>query len=93
MVKINVNLDKVDLKILAELDKNCRITSTQLAKRVGKSRQAVEYRINQLIETGIIGSFNASINPHKIGYKAYKIYLKMRNIPLEKERLFKAANI
>ncbi|MDP2947836.1 MAG: winged helix-turn-helix transcriptional regulator [Nanoarchaeota archaeon] len=89
MVEIKVNIDKTDRKILAKLDKNCRIPSTQLAKKVGKSRQAVEYRINQLVNKGIITSFNASINPHKIGYKAYKIYVKLRNIPKEKEKLFK----
>lgn len=88
MVEINVKIDKIDRKILAELDKNCRIPSTQLAKKVGKSRQAVEYRINQLVGKGIIISFNASINPHKIGYKAYKIYVKLKNIPQEKEKLF-----
>lgn len=88
MVEISVSLDKTDKKILAELDKNCRIPSTQLAKKVSKSRQAVEYRINQLLERKIITSFNAAINPHKIGYKAYKIYVKLRNIPSEKEKLF-----
>ncbi len=53
-----------------------------------KSRQAVEYRINQLVKKGIITSFNAAFNPHKMGYKIYKIYLKLRNIPKEKQRLF-----
>lgn len=88
MAEIRGILDKVDKKILAELDKNCRISSTQLARKVGKSRQAVEYRINQLVEKGIIAGFQASINPHKIGHKIYKIYLKLRNIPQEKEKLF-----
>ncbi|MBT7102545.1 AsnC family transcriptional regulator [archaeon] len=90
MVEINkIKLDKIDRKILTELDKNCRIPSTQLAKKVGKSRQAVDYRINQLVKRGIITGFQASINPHKMGYKLYKIYLNLRNIPAEKERLFK----
>jgi Lrp/AsnC family leucine-responsive transcriptional regulator len=53
-----------------------------------KSRQAVEYRINQLVNRGVITSFNASFNPHKMGYKIYKIYLKLRNIPEEKQKLF-----
>jgi len=89
MVEISKRiLDKADRKILAELDKNSRISSTQLAKRVMKSRQAVEYRIDNLVKQGIITSFNASINPHKMGYKLYKIYLKLRNIPSEKQKLF-----
>jgi len=89
MVEISKHiLDKADRVILAELDKNCRIPSTKLARKVGKSRQAVEYRINQLVKKGIITSFNAAINPHKIGYKLHKIYLKLRNIPEEKDKLF-----
>jgi Lrp/AsnC family transcriptional regulator, leucine-responsive regulatory protein len=86
--KIKIKLDKADLKLLAELDKNCRIPSTQLAKKIGKSRQAVDYRINQLVKDGIITGFQASINPHKIGYKLYKIYLKLRNLPSKKDELF-----
>lgn len=89
MVEITkLKLDKTDRKILAELDKNCRIPTTKLAKLVNKSRQTVEYRISQLIEKGIILSFNTSFNPHKMGYKIYKIYLKLRNIPEEKTKLF-----
>jgi len=89
MVEITkIKLDKTDRKILAELDKNCRIPTTKLSKIVMKSRQAVEYRINQLVKKGIIISFNASFNPHKMGYKIYKIYLKLRNIPEKKKRLF-----
>ncbi|MBU2443485.1 MAG: AsnC family transcriptional regulator, partial [Nanoarchaeota archaeon] len=62
--------------------------TTKLAKIVMKSRQAVEYRINQIVRKGIITSFNAAFNPHKMGYKIYKIYLKLRNIPEENQRLF-----
>lgn len=89
MVEITkIKLDKTDRKILAELDKNCRIPTTTLAKIVQKSRQTVEYRIDQMVKKGIITSFNAAFNPHKMGYKLYKIYLKLRNIPEEKETLF-----
>jgi DNA-binding Lrp family transcriptional regulator len=90
MVKIsNIKLDLIDRKILTELDKNCRIPTSKLAKIVKKSRQTVEYRIDQLMKKGIITSFNTSINPHKMGYKIYKIYLELKNIPEEKEKLFK----
>ena len=81
-------LDKIDLKILSELDKNCRIPSTKLAKKLNKSRQTIDYRIEKLTKEGIIIGFKSSINPHKIGYKLYKIYLKLKNIPKKKEELF-----
>lgn len=83
-----IKLDLTDRKILAELDKNCRIPSTQLAKKVQKSRQAVDYRINQLVDKGIITGFKTSINPHKMGNKIYKIYFKLRNTLKRKEALF-----
>ncbi|MBR9706157.1 Lrp/AsnC family transcriptional regulator [Candidatus Pacearchaeota archaeon] len=82
-----LKLDLVDRKILTELDKNCRIPSTKLAKIVMKSRQAVDYRIAQLIEKGIITGFKTSINPHKIGNKIYKIYFKLKNIAKRREDL------
>lgn len=89
MVEINkIKLDKADRTILAELDKNCRIHSTILAKKTNKSRQAVDYRIKQLINQSTITGFQASINPHKMGYKIYKIYVKLRNVPKEKEKLY-----
>ncbi|MBS3094316.1 Lrp/AsnC family transcriptional regulator [Candidatus Pacearchaeota archaeon] len=80
-------LDKYDGKLLFELDKDSQIASTTLAKRVGRSRQAVEYRINRLVKEGIITGFQTSINPHKLGYKIYKTYFKLRNIPNEKQKL------
>jgi DNA-binding Lrp family transcriptional regulator len=90
MVEIRgIKLDKADRKILAELDKNCRIPTSRLAKIVRKSRHSVEYRIKRLVEKGIITSFNVAINPHKMGVKIYKLYLQLRNIPKEKEKLFK----
>lgn len=85
---MKIKLDKTDKKIIAELDKNCRISNTQLAKIVGKSRESVKYRINQLQKKGIIQRFVTSINPNKLGYYMFKVYLQLENIPEERERFF-----
>ncbi|VVC04651.1 HTH-type transcriptional regulator LrpA [Candidatus Burarchaeum australiense] len=82
-----VKLDKADRIILAELDRDCRVPVKRLARLARKSRQAVEYRIGRLVEEGVITSFNVSINPHKMGYKLYKIYLQLRNVPAERKKL------
>jgi Lrp/AsnC family leucine-responsive transcriptional regulator len=90
MVNIDkLGLDRTDRKIITELDRNCRIPSTILAKKVKKSRQAVEYRINKLVKNGIITSFNAALNPSKMGYKIYNLYFKLRNLPAEKQKLLR----
>jgi len=83
-----VKLDLTDRKILAELDKNCRISNSTLAKKVNKSREAVKYRIQQLQKRGIIEKFITSINPNKLGYYMFKVYLKLENIPEEREKFF-----
>jgi len=83
-----VKLDLTDRKILTELDKNCRISNSALAKKVNKSREAVKYRIQQLQKKGIIEKFITSINPNKLGFYMFKVYLKLENIPEEREKLF-----
>ncbi|MDO8740167.1 MAG: winged helix-turn-helix transcriptional regulator [Candidatus Woesearchaeota archaeon] len=83
-----IKLDLTDRKILSELDKNCRVANSILAKKVNKSREAVKYRIQQLQNKGIIEKFITSINPNKLGYYMFKVYLKLENIPEERERFF-----
>ena len=80
------SLNQLDRKILYELDKNSRELSSKIAKKLNTSRQTIEYRIKNLSKRGIIESFNTAINTYKIGYKLYKFYLKLRNIPDEKEK-------
>ncbi len=83
-----IKLDLTDRKILAELDKNCRISNSALAKKVSKSRESVKYRIQQLQKRGIIEKFITSINPNKLGFYMFKVYLKLENIPEEREKFF-----
>ncbi len=81
------NLDKRDLEILFELDKNARIAETQLAKKIGRSKESVRYRIKQLEKNGIIKRYTIWIDPARLGYHSAKIYLSLANHP-EKKREF-----
>ncbi|MBU1111810.1 MAG: winged helix-turn-helix transcriptional regulator, partial [Nanoarchaeota archaeon] len=85
---VKISLDLTDRKILRELDKDCRIPNSLLAKKVNKSRETVKYRIQQLEKKGIITGFITSINPNKLGYYMFKAYLKLENIPEEREKFF-----
>src|SRR3990167_8919131 len=84
-----IQLDLIDRKILAELDKNCRVPNSVLAKKVNKSREAVKYRIQQLQKQGVIERFITSINPNRLGFYMFKAYLKLENIPEEKEKFLR----
>ncbi|NQU79685.1 AsnC family transcriptional regulator [Candidatus Woesearchaeota archaeon] len=81
------SLDIIDRKILLELDKNCRKSDAQISKIVGRSRESVKYRIAQLEKKGIIDGYLTTINPNKIGYHLFKIFLQVENIEEEKRKL------
>jgi Lrp/AsnC family transcriptional regulator, leucine-responsive regulatory protein len=77
-------LDTKDMKILAELDKNARQSNNQIGRKVGLSKEVVKYRIDKLLEEGIIVRFYTITNYFKLGIYKYKLYLRFTNINKEK---------
>jgi len=63
----NLILDKTDLKILAELQLNGRLTNVELAERVALSPSPCLRRLKQLEESGVIRQYVALLDPSKIG--------------------------
>lgn len=78
-------LDLLDKKIMYELDLNSRISASQLAKKLRKSKETVNFRINRLIKNKFIKGFYSIFNTSKLGYYYVKFYIKFRNITPEKE--------
>ena len=74
-------MDNIDKQMIYELGKNCRIPETRLAKMVGKSKEAVRYRIRKLLDAGIITGFHAHINLSELGFEAHKLYFRTREKP------------
>jgi len=79
-------IDEKDRKILAELDKNARQTDSEIAKKVGTSKQVVNFRIKNLIEKGIITNFYTITDVGKLGLNCYYLFLQLENINKEQER-------
>ncbi len=80
-----IKLDLKDKKILTLLDENCRYSNSQIARKIGLSKPAVEYRIQRLIKNKVIFNFFTLIDFTKLGYSQYKLYLKFQNASLEDE--------
>lgn len=78
--EIAVKLDLKDRKILFELDFNARIPYTQLAKKVGLSKQGAEYKVNNLIKKGVIKGFYPVINVPKLGYIYCRLLITLQNV-------------
>jgi DNA-binding Lrp family transcriptional regulator len=63
-------LDRIDIKILAELQRNGRITNTDLASAVALSPSPCLARVKRLEKSGYITGYNARIALDKLGETA-----------------------
>ncbi|MDO6683191.1 MULTISPECIES: Lrp/AsnC family transcriptional regulator [unclassified Oceanobacter] len=63
------NLDKLDMAILRELQKNGRITVTELASLIGLSKTPCQIRMKRLEEQGYILGYMALLDQKKLGTK------------------------
>jgi len=76
-------LDLKDRKILYHLDLNCRQSNAQIGKKVGLSKQVVDYRIKRMEEEGIIKNYWACIDSYRFGYQVYRYYIVFQNATSE----------
>lgn len=70
----------LDKKILLELMKNGRQPVSEIAKKVGATRQTVAKKIEEFQKLGKIDSFVAKLNPEKFGLIT-KAYVFVREDP------------
>ncbi|MGB3646041.1 MAG: Lrp/AsnC family transcriptional regulator [Mesorhizobium sp.] len=62
------SLDGIDHRILRELRRDGRISTVELAERVGLSPTPCARRLKRLEETGVIQGYAARINPAALGF-------------------------
>lgn len=61
-------LEQKDRRILAELQRDSRLTTQELADKVGMSSSAVWRRVRSLEQAGIIDRYAVIVNPKKAGF-------------------------
>lgn len=74
-----MKLDKIDLKILTELEKDARQPITEIASKVGTSQQNISYRISALEKNEIIKQYYSVLNLRKLGYSIYRTLFRLSN--------------
>jgi DNA-binding Lrp family transcriptional regulator len=62
-------LDAIDLRILAELQSDGRITNVELASRVGLSAPPCLRRVRRLEEAGVLRGYHADVEPSALGFE------------------------
>ena len=60
-------LDRVDLLLLAELQRNGRLTNADLAERVHLSPSACLRRVQRLERDGVIAGYRADVSAERLG--------------------------
>ncbi|MBW3012662.1 Lrp/AsnC family transcriptional regulator [Candidatus Woesearchaeota archaeon] len=79
-------LDTKDQKILNQLVKNGRLSLSTIGKRVGLSREVINYRISKLAKKGILEGFTTFINTARLGIQKHVVLIQLQNLSKIKEK-------
>jgi Lrp/AsnC family transcriptional regulator, leucine-responsive regulatory protein len=76
----HADLDTVNLRVLEELQRDPRLTMTELGRRVGMSSPAVTERVRRMEEAGVICGYRLELNPAALGLPI-TVYIRVRPSP------------
>ena len=85
-------MDRIDRKVLHELERNGRISNVELASRVGLSPSACLRRVQELERSGVILGYRAVLSPAAmgVGFCAY-VAVGLSRHTREEQRAFETA--
>lgn len=73
-------LDATNVRLLAELQADARLSLAELGRRVGLSSPAVAERVGRLERDGVIRGYRADVDPRALGY-ALSAVVRVRPAP------------
>src|SRR5256714_7776577 len=76
----NGEIDAVNLRVLEELQRDPRLTMTELGRRVNMSSPAVTERVRRLEEAGVIRGYRLDLEPVALGLPI-AAYVRVRPNP------------
>ncbi|MCJ8332568.1 MAG: AsnC family transcriptional regulator, partial [Lentisphaeria bacterium] len=83
-----MDLTEKERAILVSLGLDARQSGAQIAETLGLSRQVVAYTLDSLEDRGVIRGYYTILNPYKLGYFYYRLFLKFDNLSLERKNQF-----
>jgi Lrp/AsnC family leucine-responsive transcriptional regulator len=84
-----INLDAIDLKIIALLEADARISFAELAEQVALSKTPCWKRVKALEEAGVIRGYGARLDPARLGF-SLEAFVQV-SIDNEQSHAFEAA--
>src|SRR5215831_11532816 len=73
----HAELDAVNRRVLEELQRDPRLTMSELGRRVGMSSPAVTERVRRLEESGVIRGYRLEVDPAALGLPI-AVYVRIR---------------
>jgi Lrp/AsnC family leucine-responsive transcriptional regulator len=73
-------LDATNVRLLAELQADARVSLAELGRRVGLSSPAVAERLRRLEDEGVITAYRAEVDPRRLGY-GLGVVIRIRPLP------------
>jgi DNA-binding Lrp family transcriptional regulator len=83
-----MHLSDTEKQILYHLSLDARISLAALAKKIGKTKQAVSYHLSQLDREKIILGYFAVTNIYAIGKTHYRVFLRLQKMTGQDEENF-----
>ena len=80
MDRRNEGLDATNVRLLAELQADARLSLAELGRRVGLTAPAVAERLQRLEERDVIRGYHADVDPRALGHSLTAI-LRIRPAP------------
>jgi len=74
-----IEIDEIDYKLLNELSENARAPLVDLADKFNCSSQTINYRIKNLIKSGIIQAFRVNLDMSKLNLQVFKVDIYLKN--------------
>jgi Lrp/AsnC family leucine-responsive transcriptional regulator len=62
------DIDRIDRRMLAILQRDGRLPAVELAEKVGLSATSTGERLRRLQKDGFIAGFSARLDPHRLGF-------------------------
>ncbi|MFH1520927.1 MAG: Lrp/AsnC family transcriptional regulator [Candidatus Micrarchaeota archaeon] len=82
------HLDEKELKILHLLSKNAKLSTVEIAQKVGLTPITIRTKIRQFEKEGIIVGYKAIIQPAAIGIENYEVLITTQNVSEDKMKGF-----
>lgn len=81
-------LDLKDRKLIFAMEQDARQTNAALAKHIGLTPEAVQYRIERLLKRGVLKFFMGYINFAKLGFVDYGLFITTQRMSRAQEQDF-----